>query len=193
MNDSTVALYYNNGSYQRCTFRYTTDTWYTATINYDSSLGLANLSIDGVFACRANFTAIHGSDSYDRVFMSLNLSTGGAYKGYLRDLKFYSTFEIPTSVSHQSSQTPESIVLLQNYPNPFNPGTTIRFRIDRSSFVSLDVYDVLGQKVARLVSGELTAGEHEVRWSAEEYASGVYFCRLQAGNNTQIKKLILNK
>ncbi len=193
MTDSTVALYYNNGFFHPCTVHYTTNTWHTATLNYDSSVGMANLSIDGVLACSANFTAIHGSSTYDRVFMSTDLGTGKTYKGYLKDLKFYSTFEIPTSVSSRNLQEPESMTLLQNYPNPFNPCTTIRFRIDRSSFVSLDVYDILGQKIASLMSRELTAGEHEVQSSAEGFSSGVYFCRMQTGNNIQIRKLILNK
>jgi hypothetical protein len=193
MRDSTVALLYNNSHYEHSTVRYTTGNWYVAVVNYDSTLGLANLSIDGAPVCTVHFTLEHDASSYDRIFISINPSNSGTFKGYLRDLMLYSTYEIPTSVASRNSQIPDNILLLQNYPNPFNPATTIPFRLNRSSFVSLDIYNVLGEKVASLVSEELAAGEHEVLWSAEEFASGVYFCRMHAGNTIQIRKLLLNK
>ena len=86
---------------------------------------------------------------------------------------------------------PEGYSLLQNYPNPFNPSTTISFSIPEKSFVTLKVYDVTGSEVATIVNGELSSGEYNRQWSPTNIASGVYFYRLQAGNFTASRKLLL--
>jgi hypothetical protein len=71
----------------------------------------------------------------------------------------------------------------QNYPNPFNPSTDISFALPVASQVSLKVYNVLGQEVETLVSKQLEAGNHTVKWQASDYSSGVYFYRLTAMAN----------
>jgi sugar lactone lactonase YvrE len=83
--------------------------------------------------------------------------------------------------------------LSQNYPNPFNPSTTIRFAVAQPTQVSLKIYDLMGKEVASLVSGYISAGEHEVVWNAAYLASGVYFYKLQAGSFVQTKKMLLVK
>jgi hypothetical protein len=93
--------------------------------------------------------------------------------------------------------TPKEFSLYQNYPNPFNPITTIKYQIPELSFVTLKVYDVLGNKIATLVNKELPAGVYEVEFnpaSSIRYpASGIYFYQLQAGNFVETKKMILIK
>jgi hypothetical protein len=90
-----------------------------------------------------------------------------------------------------------SFILEQNYPNPFNPSTNIGFRISDFGFVSLKVYDVLGNEVATLVNEEKLAGIYEVEFIAVgtsrdlSLASGVYFYQLKSGKFIQIKKMIL--
>jgi hypothetical protein len=96
-----------------------------------------------------------------------------------------------TSVATES--TPESYALEANHPNPFNPTTNIGFRIAGFGFVSLKVFDVLGQEVATLVNENLNAGSFETTFDAKELPSGVYFYRLQAGGFVQTKKLVLQK
>lgn len=86
--------------------------------------------------------------------------------------------------------------LQQNYPNPFNAGTTIRFRLDRSGPASLAVYNLLGQRVEVLYQGELAAGQHQVTWDGADrrgrvLASGVYFCRLEAGGRSETRRMVL--
>jgi len=76
---------------------------------------------------------------------------------------------------------PQTFRLSQNYPNPFNPSTVIRFELPVSSRVSLNVFDVLGRKVASLIQGEMPAGYHEVGWDAHDAVSSIYFYRLEAG------------
>jgi hypothetical protein len=86
---------------------------------------------------------------------------------------------------------PSEFVLHQNYPNPFNPSTTIRYGLPRNSFVKITVYNALGQRVAEPVSEQLEAGYHEAVFRGDGLASGTYYYRLEAGEFTQTKKLIL--
>ena len=85
------------------------------------------------------------------------------------------------------------VVLVGNYPNPFNPATEISFSLPSASHVKLEVFNVMGQKVATLVDGQFEAGEHVVRWDGSDAASGVYFYRLQAGDFVDTKKMMLLK
>ena len=96
----------------------------------------------------------------------------------------------PMSVS-RSSTSIISYSLSQNYPNPFNSSTTIGFTLACSSFVTLEVYDLLGQKVATLVNETKSVGEHKFRWNTNSLPSGIYFYRLHAGTFTQTGKLVL--
>ncbi len=100
------------------------------------------------------------------------------------------------SVSTGVSGNPDvalSFSLEQNYPNPFNPETTIAFSLDQPSEVSLTVYSINGQEVANLVRGPLAAGRHTVEWTPRALASGVYFCKLQAGGRSASEKLLFLK
>jgi hypothetical protein len=88
---------------------------------------------------------------------------------------------------------PREFTLLQNYPNPFNPSTTIRYSIPELTHVTLQVYNTLGQEVARLIDRELEAGNHQLTFDATHLPSGVYIYRLQAGDRVDNKKLMLLK
>ncbi|HTY57327.1 MAG TPA: T9SS type A sorting domain-containing protein [Bacteroidota bacterium] len=98
-----------------------------------------------------------------------------------------------SAVTHASGQAPRLFTLHQNYPNPFNPSTTIRYDVPRAAFVSLSVYSVLGQEVARLVNGVEEAGYHEARFDASGLASGIYFYRMKAGDFVKTMKLVLTR
>ncbi len=98
-----------------------------------------------------------------------------------------------TDVKEQTSAVPAKFELTQNYPNPFNPTTTINYSVPKSGSMSLKVYNLLGVEVATLFNGVQQAGNHEVVFDATSYASGVYFYRLQAGNVSITKKLVLMK
>ena len=86
---------------------------------------------------------------------------------------------------------PTKFELSQNYPNPFNPATTIKFGLPSDTKVTLEVYNIVGQKVVTLVNEQMTAGYHQVEFSASNLASGIYFFRIGAGNFVKTKKLIL--
>jgi hypothetical protein len=83
--------------------------------------------------------------------------------------------------------------LAQNFPNPFNPSTTIRYALPADSRVTLTLFDLLGREVAILVNEKQSAGFKSVVWNAAGFSSGIYFCRLKAGNNVSITKLLLER
>jgi Tol biopolymer transport system component len=91
------------------------------------------------------------------------------------------------------SETPESFAVISNYPNPFNPSTTIEFTIPEASHVSIDIYNVAGQKVETLAENEYTEGKHTLVWDASGYAAGVYFCTVRSGGMAETVKMVLVK
>src|SRR5262249_5770128 len=115
-------------------------------------------------------------------------------------LNFFMTDEttrpwfLELSTSAESEQpNPQSFNLSQNYPNPFNPTTAITYQLSAVSQVSLRVFDILGQEVATLVNEQKQPGTYSVAWDASDVSSGVYLYRLQTGNFTETKKLVLLK
>lgn len=92
-----------------------------------------------------------------------------------------------------TSGTPASFRLDQNFPNPFNPATTIKYQLAKDTKVKLTVYDVLGKMVATLVNGNKPAGYYEMKFDASNFASGLYFYRIEAGDFNEVKKMILIK
>jgi hypothetical protein len=89
---------------------------------------------------------------------------------------------------------PEKFSVSQNFPNPFNPSTIIKYQVPQNSFVSLKVYNSLGQEAATLVNGMVNAGTYEVQFHSSDLSSGVYYYVIKAGENfAQTKKMILMK
>jgi hypothetical protein len=100
---------------------------------------------------------------------------------------------VPENEESNISSTVQSFILSQNYPNPFNPVTNIKYTISGRQFVTLQVYDVLGNKVITLVNEEKSSGSYELDFNASNYPSGIYFYRLQAGDYVETKKMVLMK
>ena len=101
---------------------------------------------------------------------------------------------IPTGVyTEHESQSPQSCLLMQNCPNPFNPVTVIEYALPEVSQVRLEIFDLLGQRVATLVDEMQNAGWKSVRWDARAFAAGLYFYRLEADNSVQIRKMVVMK
>lgn len=98
----------------------------------------------------------------------------------------------PAYVSSDNEQAvPPNFQLLQNYPNPFNPGTKIEFVLRLPAFVTLKVYNILGEEITTLISEHLGPGSNSIQWNADGIPSGVYFYRLQAGLYNETRKLVL--
>jgi photosystem II stability/assembly factor-like uncharacterized protein len=96
-------------------------------------------------------------------------------------------------VKYISSEIPERYSLSQNYPNPFNPSAIIKFQIKDLRFVTLKVYDILGKEVTVQVNEKLKAGEYETTFDGSAFPSGVYFYKLQSGDFSETKKMLLIK
>ena len=88
---------------------------------------------------------------------------------------------------------PDKFELFQNYPNPFNPATSIKFSLPKDNFVTLRVFNILGETVKLLVNEEQKAGIHNVEFNASSLASGVYFYSIDAGDFKSVKKMMLMK
>ena len=91
------------------------------------------------------------------------------------------------------SEGPSTFRLEQNYPNPFNPVTNISFDVAKAGAVKLEVFDVLGRKVADLFNGNKAVGSYNVAFDASKLGSGVYLARYTAGGNVFIQKMTLIK
>jgi hypothetical protein len=96
-----------------------------------------------------------------------------------------------SSLGPPGSEVSREFALLQNYPNPFNPSTTIRYRLAHSSFVTLTVYNTLGQQAAQPVNERRQAGNHEVVFRGDGLVSGVYIYRLTTPEGTIARKMLL--
>jgi|AntRauTorcE11897_2_1112592.scaffolds.fasta_scaffold00072_39 endonuclease I len=98
-----------------------------------------------------------------------------------------------TAVSNEEDSQPERFTLKQNYPNPFNPTTSIQYSVENAGEVSLTVYNVMGQQVARLVNESKSAGTYQITWDATNNASGIYYYRLESAGQVITRQMTLIK
>jgi len=121
-------------------------------------------------------------------------NTGGSLMYTSIDIDFS---DVPLNIDDQIVKVPDRM-LKQNYPNPFNPSTTINFSIPSATHVRLNIYNLKGQLVRTLIDEERSEGEHNTVWNGEDengrsVGSGVYFYRLDAGNESEVRKMLLVK
>jgi len=121
------------------------------------------------------------------------ISVKGIVQYRLKQIDFDGTYEYSDVVEVNVDFTPKEYVLLQNYPNPFNPSTKIKYALPQSSRVNLTVYNAIGEVVSILVNKVQEEGFHEINFDASNLPSGIYFYRLVANENIQVKKMILMK
>ena len=116
----------------------------------------------------------------------------GKYLYRLKQIDFNGIYEYSKYVEIEVA-SPDKFVLNQNYPNPFNPSTKISYSISERSNASLKIFNLLGSQVVELFNGEIEAGSYDINFNAINLPSGIYFYRLQAGENVETKKMILLK
>jgi hypothetical protein len=97
----------------------------------------------------------------------------------------------PLNIEINPITFPNQFRLYQNYPNPFNPSTQISFNLPKPEFVTLEIYNTLGQKIETLLNKAMKAGQHEVEFNAQNLSSGIYFYRIEAGEFQDVKKMVL--
>ena len=103
------------------------------------------------------------------------------------------TIPLLTGIYPDEENIPNKNYLAQNYPNPFNPVTKISYSLPVSGDVTLIIYNLLGEEVARLVDGFQQAGKYNTTWNASNVSSGIYFYRLQSADFTETRKMVLLK
>ncbi|MDD3642196.1 MAG: DUF2341 domain-containing protein [Candidatus Krumholzibacteria bacterium] len=202
-------FHYWDGAFHPTGVAWAVDTWYLVTILYDA--------VDGLYDFTARDEAMNeivrvediafGNAAYSidqAMIYTSALYTGEAWVDDFRLAKWCGT-EFAASVGEREEYAtdappgqvmPSAAGILRIHPNPFNPAATVRFRIERRARVTIDVYDPRGAHVARLLEGERDAGEHSVTWDGTNgrgvrVGSGIYFCRLVAGRDSEAKKMIL--
>ena len=139
--------------------------------------------------------------TYDEVFnVLMNTSVSDEITGQVPNNEFgygridaYAAMQQLITSVEENAEIPNQFSLSQNYPNPFNPNTVIKYNIPSINFVSVKVYDVLGNEVSILVNEIKPPGSYNVTFDGSELSSGVYFYRINAGNFQQVKKMIFIK
>ncbi len=181
----------NDSAYYNCDLRYRcTDTsnvtifnqsrkrktFYQSTINtYNSRTYAKNIGL--IF------------DYYDNKLQTTYVNING----YVINGAVYGDTAMVTGINQTGTEIPDKFSLSQNYPNPFNPSTNIKFQIPKSGFVKLIIFDVLGKEVQIIVNQQLSPGSYEADFDGRSLPSGVYYYKLEAGDFTETKKMVLIK
>ena len=149
-------------------------------------------TVNNLFPTPIDLADINGDGSLDLTVYTVN------YSNAIGDSRWYANPYQPTGIMNISNGLLREFNLSQNYPNPFNPSTNIEYSIPVGTEyyfvqqnVQLKIYDVLGREVTTLVNQKQKPGNYEVTWDASNQPSGVYFYKLQTGDFTQTKKMIL--
>jgi hypothetical protein len=117
-----------------------------------------------------------------------------AYGGSTSDSSRFTIISpVITEIEGNISTIPAEYQLFQNYPNPFNPTTTIKYDVPKTSLVKIRVYDVTGKMVSELVNQQMEAVSYEINWNGSEYASGVYFYKIETKDFTKVMRMVLIK
>ena len=137
-----------------------------------------------------------GLDEGDTIDLRGNALNDEAYDVHIpvlqaRGVNVYFDPKTGVSEAQESRAVPSAYALYPNTPNPFNPGTSIAYDLPEAAEVSLSIYNGLGQQIATLVSAQQKPGHYTVSWDAKEWASGMYFYRLEAGSFSETRRMLL--
>lgn len=170
----------------------TTFTWYNSSSSFSAGR-LDYMVYTGSVLEIMNSFALHTREMNEDSLALYSLEKDDTF--FASDhLPLVADFQLKTLTSLEETEgTPSNFELFQNYPNPFNPTTTIQFRVHQSNNVNLEIFDFLGRKVSTLVNENRSTGLHSVNWNPNAAGSGVYYYRLQVGNQSAVQKMILLK
>ena len=204
-NTAAAAVHLNSGWYNTHVM-ISPDTWYFLVATWEQG-GQLLLYLDGQPMDTTgvpNKPLDQQPTTYYPSIGSYNQSAGAFFTGMIDDIRVYNRVltqeeidslnnEGISSVEMTNALIPEEFKLNQNYPNPFNPSTTVNFSIPEATFVSLKIFNSLGEEVETLVAEELGGGNYKYDWNAINLPSGIYFYKLQSENFVETKKMILMK
>jgi len=130
----------------------------------------AGMTTQGIWALAINSSGYIFAGTIDGVFRSLQTTT---------------------SLQHVSGEAPKDFILAPNYPNPFNPYTKITFIIPKPEYVTIEVHNIIGQKIKSFLNRQMSAGNHEVEFNGQNLSAGIYFYKIEAGDIQDVKKMVL--
>ena len=139
----------------------------------------------------------HGNSNSPKIysFTDKNLVGGSKFMYRLKQIDIDGTFEYTDAV--EVEVLPTKYELFQNYPNPFNPSTNIKFSLPEDTKLAINIYNLLGERVATVLNEELKAGFHQIEFNSNSagysLASGVYIYSIESNNFSKVKKMILMK
>jgi hypothetical protein len=151
------------------------------------SSGKFDLSAGNIATFHTGIIIGRGTDQFNSITV-----TQAAYDTILNRVQLGTT-DVPLGIEEFTGSVPSHFSLSQNYPNPFNPETVIRFTLPVAGYTKGVVYDVLGKEVTTLLNGDMSAGNHEIKFNANDLSSGVYFFRLESGNYSSAIKMVVGK
>ena len=166
-------------------------SWNTATEKNNSGFEIER-SRDNKSFSKIGFVQGHGTTSDSKVYSFVDKSVNSRMYYRLKQVDYNGAYSYSKTVE-AAALLPIEYSLNQNYPNPFNPSTKITYSLPQDNFVSLKVYNILGNEVATLVNEQISAGSHEINFNASNLSSGVYYYTLRTGNFVNTKKFMLLK
>ncbi|QQS36697.1 MAG: T9SS type A sorting domain-containing protein [Ignavibacteriales bacterium] len=167
-------------------------SWSTATETNNNGFEVERKSIDNEFQ-KVGFVEGYGTTTQAKLYSFVDSKVpAGRYSYRLKQIDFDGTYEYSPEVEVKV-KVPYVYSLEQNYPNPFNPTTKISYSIPEEGFVTLAIYNLLGEKVATLINETQKAGRYDVKFQPENLSSGMYVYRLETKNFTASKKFVLMK
>lgn len=155
-----------------------------------TAIGSGSAPFTGTFRPDSPLNVFNGTDIHGPWILRVDdqaSSDTGRVNRYCLNIIYNSVLAV------NNQELPLRFELGQNYPNPFNPVTRIKFSVPKQSLVTIQIYDVLGREVKTLVNDIKPAGNYEIDFNGSQYASGIYFYRMEAGDFTDVKKLVLLK
>jgi hypothetical protein len=169
-------------------------TWQTATEVNNYGFDVERTSVRLSDWEKIGFVAGSGNSNSPKEysFADNSLNNSGKYSYRLKQVDNDGSYEY-SSVVEVDYNPAITFELVQNYPNPFNPSTSISYSIPNAEFVSIKVFNLLGEEVATLFNGYVEAGKHTLSFDASKLSSGMYLYKITAGNFTQVKKMLLAK
>jgi uncharacterized delta-60 repeat protein len=168
----------NTPWHQYLTVKYSSDGAFNWAATYNNNISF-NYNHEGIKV---------GTDSIGNVYVTGN-SEGNGTGMDIATIKY----SAPSGIRNLSNEIPKECKLYQNYPNPFNPTTNIKYQIQKSNFVEVKVYDILGKSIASLVNEKQSPGTYEVQFNGGNLPSGIYFYKLRTGDFVQVKKMLMIK
>ena len=171
--------------------------WQTATevnnYGFEIERAIENLELRIEDWEKIGFVQGHGNSNSPKEYSFEDKNPqAGKLQYRLKQIDFDGSYKYSDIIELQIDP-PSEFVLQQNYPNPFNPSTTIRYEIPKSTFVILSIFDLQGREITSLVNQVQNTGYHEITFNVKNLSSGIYIYQIQAGEFSQIRKMLLIK